>query len=82
MKPFYNNAGIRFSKPGEAILDTHLGSGSVAIACREFGPRLVATEINLDDGNGAVERLTREFAQGIMSSAAAATPIEQEVMPL
>lgn len=38
---------FRFAKPGFRILDTHLGSGSIAIACTEFGCELTGIEINL-----------------------------------
>ena len=72
----------RFAKPGQAILDTHLGSGSIAIACREFGASLVATEINLAYVTGAVSRISREFAQSIMFSDVAANQISQGVMAL
>ena len=33
-------------KKGQKILDTHLGSGSIAIACYNFGAHLVGIEIN------------------------------------
>lgn len=35
-----------FAKQGDKILDTHLGSGSIALACYELGFDLVASEIN------------------------------------
>jgi site-specific DNA-methyltransferase (adenine-specific) len=38
----------KFAKPGYKILDTHLGSGSIAIACMEMGFDLDATEIDND----------------------------------
>ena len=33
-----------FAKKGDKILDTHFGSGSIAIACNELGFELVAAE--------------------------------------
>jgi site-specific DNA-methyltransferase (adenine-specific) len=33
-----------YAQPGFKILDTHLGSGNIAIACKEFGCELVACE--------------------------------------
>ena len=35
-----------FAKPTDRILDTHLGSGSIAIACHYFGCDFVGTEID------------------------------------
>lgn len=46
----------KYAKPGYRILDTHLGSGSHAIACEKMGFDLVATEINTDCYNAAVKR--------------------------
>ncbi len=35
-----------FAKPGDKILDTHLGSGTIAIACNNLGFDLTACEID------------------------------------
>jgi site-specific DNA-methyltransferase (adenine-specific) len=52
-----------YAKPGQRILDTHLGSGSIAIACHYFGAHLTATEIDPDYYAAAVERIERETRQ-------------------
>lgn len=46
-----------YAKPGQLILDTHLGSGSIAIACDIEGFDLVGTEIDADYIAGARKRL-------------------------
>ncbi len=46
-----------FAKPGDKILDTHLGSGSIAIACFNAGYSLVASEIDPNYARLAKERL-------------------------
>ena len=38
----YKNCLTDFAKPGDRILDTHLGSGSIAIACHDYGFDLTA----------------------------------------
>lgn len=53
----------RYAKPGDKILDTHMGSGSIAIACHYSGNPLVACEINEDYYTAAVERIERETRQ-------------------
>jgi len=53
----------KYAKPGDRILDTHLGSGSIAIACHDLGFSLEGYEIDLDYFNAAVERLERHRAQ-------------------
>ncbi len=46
-----------YAKPGQRILDTHLGSGSIAIACDIEGFDLVGCEIDADYIAGARKRL-------------------------
>ncbi len=53
----------KFAKPGMTILDTHLGSGSIAIACHYFGAHLTACEIDQDYFTAACARIKRETAQ-------------------
>ena len=55
-----------YAEKGWRILDTHLGGGSIAMACRNFGASLVASEIDGDYIKGAIERITRDFAQGLL----------------
>ncbi len=46
-----------YAKENDKILDTHLGSGSIAIACDKMGFDLIACEIDEDYFNKAVKRL-------------------------
>ena len=46
-----------YAKEGDKILDTHLGSGSIAIACHNLGFDLTACELDEDYFNAAMERL-------------------------
>jgi len=46
-----------YAKEGDRILDTHLGSGSIAIACHNRGYSLDAYEIDEEYYNAAKERL-------------------------
>lgn len=51
----------RFSKPGQKILDTHMGSGSIAIASHYFGTHLTACDIDekyYDDACKRIKNLT------------------------
>ena len=52
-----------YAKPGDRILDTHLGSGSIAIACHYAGHALTACEIDRDYYEAALQRIKRENAQ-------------------
>jgi site-specific DNA-methyltransferase (adenine-specific) len=47
-----------YAKEGDKILDTHLGSGSIAIACHDLGFDLTACELDTDYFNAAIKRLT------------------------
>lgn len=53
----------RFAKEGDTILDTHLGSGSHAIACNDMGFNLTAYEIDADYFKAACERIDNAAKQ-------------------
>jgi site-specific DNA-methyltransferase (adenine-specific) len=55
-----------YAKPNQRILDTHLGSGSSAIAAHYFGCDFVGCEIDVDYYNAAKERFDRETRQVAM----------------
>jgi site-specific DNA-methyltransferase (adenine-specific) len=52
-----------YAKEGDTILDTHLGSGSHAIACHYAGYHLTACEIDAGYYEAACERIKRETLQ-------------------
>jgi len=52
-----------YAKPGQRILDTHMGSGSIGIACHYYACPLVACEIDPDYFRAACDRIERETAQ-------------------
>ena len=52
-----------YAKQGDKILDTHLGSGSIAIACHQMGFDLVGSELDKDYFDAMQERIKRETAQ-------------------
>jgi site-specific DNA-methyltransferase (adenine-specific) len=45
------------------ILDTHLGSGSIAIACHNLGFELTACELDTDYYNEAIKRINEHKQQ-------------------
>ena len=47
-----------YANEGDKILDTHLGSGSIAIACHDLGFDLTACELDTDYFNAFIKRLT------------------------
>lgn len=65
MKPIalYKWLLSKYSKPDQRIFDSHLGSGSSAIAAHYFGCEFVGCEIDKDYFNAAVERFKRETRQ-------------------
>ena len=54
---------MNYAKEGDKILDTHLGSGSIAIACHNLGFDLTACELDKDYYNAAMKRLKQHQAQ-------------------
>ena len=59
----YNWCLSNYAKPGMHILDTHMGSGSIAIACHYARLHLTACEIDEDYFKAACARIERETAQ-------------------
>jgi site-specific DNA-methyltransferase (adenine-specific) len=60
-----------YAKPGQRILDTHLGSASSAIAAHYFGCEFVGTELDPDYYAAGKARFDRETAQVDMFGGAA-----------
>jgi site-specific DNA-methyltransferase (adenine-specific) len=52
-----------YAKEGDKILDTHLGSGSIAIACHNLGFDLTACELDKEYFDAAMKRLKQHQAQ-------------------
>jgi len=53
----------KYAKPNDKILDTHLGSGSIAIACHDYGFDLTACELDKDYYDKAMQRINNHIAQ-------------------
>jgi len=54
---------MNYAKEGDKILDTHLGSGSIAIACHNLGFELTACELDTEYYDAAMKRLEQHKAQ-------------------
>lgn len=52
-----------YAKPGDKILDTHLGSGSIAIACHDYNFDLTGCELDKEYFDAAVKRISAHTAQ-------------------
>ena len=54
---------MQYAKEGDKILDTHLGSGSIAIACHNLGFNLTACELDKEYYNNAMKRIKQHTDQ-------------------
>lgn len=53
----------KYAKQGDKILDTHLGSGSIAIACHDYGYELTACELDKEYYDKAIQRIKNHVSQ-------------------
>jgi len=54
---------MNYAKEGNKILDTHLGSGSIAIACHNLGYDLTACELDKEYYDAAIKRINEHKQQ-------------------
>jgi len=54
---------MNYAKEGDKILDTHLGSGSIAIACHNLGYDLTACELDTEYYEAAIKRIEQHKQQ-------------------
>ena len=53
----------KYAKENDKILDTHLGSMSIAIACADYGFELVGCELDPDYYNAGIKRIKNHISQ-------------------
>ena len=61
--PLYEFILMNYAKEGDKILDTHLGSGSIAIACHNLGYDLTACELDTEYFDAAMKRIEKHKQQ-------------------
>ncbi len=54
---------MNYAKESDKILDTHLGSGSIAIACHNLGYELTACELDKEYYEAAIKRINQHKQQ-------------------
>jgi len=62
-KPLYRWLLEHYTSEGDLILDTHLGSGSIAIACHYMKRNLIGYEIDKEYYDAACKRFKEQTSQ-------------------
>lgn len=64
-KPYelYKYCLDKYAKPNDKILDTHLGSGSIAIACHDYGFELTCCELDKEYYDKSIQRIKNHISQ-------------------
>ena len=62
-RQLYNWILDNYATEGDKILDTHLGSGSIALACHERGFNLTACELDKEYYNSSIKRIKDHISQ-------------------
>jgi len=57
----------KYANDGDKILDTHLGSGSIAIACHDYGFDLTACELDEYHYKRTMKRINNHTAQQLLN---------------
>jgi len=68
----------RYSKPGDRILDTHGGSGSICIACHDLGYDLPWMELDADYYKAACARYQLHASQAQLFEPVDVKPVPQD----
>ena len=53
----------KYAKPNDKILDTHLGSGSIAIAAHDYGFEMTCCELDKEYFDKAIQRIQNHVSQ-------------------
>jgi site-specific DNA-methyltransferase (adenine-specific) len=61
--PLYKWILDKYAKENDKILDTHLGSGSIAIACHDYKFELTACELDKEYYDKAIQRIKNHISQ-------------------
>lgn len=70
-----------YAKEGDSILDTHMGSGSIAIATNKLGFDLTAMELDKDYYNAACERVKQANNQvDMFTPQPEIKPVQEELL--
>ena len=68
-----------YSRPGQTVLDSHMGAGTTGVACIRGGRSFIGIEIDREAFDTACERISRAQAQGALFEPEAPAMKQQEI---
>ena len=65
-----------YSRPGQTVLDTHMGAGTTGVACLRTGRKFIGCEVDQAAFEIACRRIEQAHAQGQLFEPAQAAPVQ------
>ena len=68
-----------YSRPGQLVLDSHMGAGTTGVACLRNGRRFIGCEVDEPSFDIACRRIEQAAKQGQLFEPPAAKPVQMEI---
>jgi len=68
-----------YSRPGDLVLDSHMGAGTTGVACIRTGRKFIGCEIDPEAFELSCRRIEQAAKQGVLFEPAPAKPEQMQI---